>query len=363
MRRGPEKVSPRERFLHAMRFEAVDRLPILTHAPWDDTLTRWKKEGMESLEAEFAPFDGPMQSCWLYAGHQGPIPPFEEKVVAETQEYQDKQNYIGQIRRNIIGHTSIPYFLRYPVQSRKDWESYKRRLDPYSPGRYPQDWDAVVQARKAADAGEICGVAVWGFYGFPRELLGPVQLSYMYYDDPALIAEMNEVWVHYTMKRLQKGLKEMAFDYVLIWEDNCYNHGMLHSPQVFKEFMAPYYRILIEFLHKNGIEIISVDSDGNIAEFIPLLLDVGVTAIHPFEVAAGMDVVEIGREYPRLQIWGGIDKRALSRGPQAIDQELKRVLPAMKRRGGYAAGLDHGIPSDVSLENHRHYVKRLLEWS
>jgi uroporphyrinogen decarboxylase len=93
------------------------------------------------------------------------------------------------------------------------------------------------------------------------------------------------------------------------------------------------------------------------------LLDVAVTGLHPFEVAAGMDVVQVGKDYPDLQIWGGIDKRALAKGRQAIDAELQRVLLPMKRRGGYVAGLDHSVPSDVSLENHRYYAKRLLELS
>jgi hypothetical protein len=188
-------------------------------------------------------------------------------------------------------------------------------------------------------------------------------LSYMYYDDPGLILEMNEFWTHFTLRRLKRAVREMAFDYALIWEDNCYNHGMLHSPEIFRRFMAPGYKALVSFFRTHGIEIVAVDSDGNVAELIPLLLDVGVTGVHPFEVASGMDVTAIGRQYPALQMWGGIDKRALAKNKQAIDEELMRVIPAMKRRGGYAACLDHGVPSDVSLENHRYYVRRLLEMS
>ena len=45
----------------------------------------------------------------------------------------------------------------------------------------------------------------------------------------------------------------------------------------------------------------------------------------------------------------GIDKRVIARVPKAIDAELQRVLPAMKRRAGYVAGLDHCIPPDVSV--------------
>ena len=45
--------------------------------------------------------------------------------------------------------------------------------------------------------------------------------------------------------------------------------------------MAPHYRRLVEFFRTNHIDIISVDSDGNVKELIPLLLDVGVTGTSP----------------------------------------------------------------------------------
>lgn len=356
-------IPPRERFNRAMRFQNVDRLPILTWGPWPTTEERWRPEGMRDVESEFAAFDGPMQSCWLYGKYQGPLPPFEEITLEETDAYRDVQNYLGQKERWLKSTTSMPFFFEHPIKCRSDWESYKQRFNQDSPGRYPPDWDKLVRERQTTAAGEIRGVAVWGFYGFLREMMGAEALSLMYYDDPGLISDMNEFWAHYSVGRLERAMREMAFDYALIWEDNCYNHGMLHSPQVFHKFMEPGYKILVSFFRKHGIDIITVDSDGNVTELIPLLLDVGVTGIHPFEVAAGMDVVAIGKQYPDLQIWGGIDKRVLARDKQAIDAELLRVIPAMKQRGGYAAGLDHNIPSDVPLANHRYYVKKLLELS
>jgi uroporphyrinogen decarboxylase len=234
-------------------------------------------------------------------------------------------------------------------------------LDPASAGRLPADWERLVAERKGPAAAEVRGLAVWGYYGFPREMLGVKRLSMFFYDDPTLLADMNEFWCEYTIQRLTRAVKEMEFDYALIWEGNCYNHGMLHSPKVFRELMAPHYRRLVEFFRTNHIDIVSVDSDGNVSELIPLLLDVGVTGLHPFEVASGMDVVDIGKKYPRLQIWGGLDKRAIARGRAAIDAELDRVLPTMKRRGGYAAGLDHNVPPDVSLADHRYYAETVRQ--
>ncbi len=84
-------------------------------------------------------------------------------------------------------------------------------------------------------------------------------------------------------------------------------------------------------------------------------------AMSPFEVASGCDVVEIGREYPNLVMIGGIDKRQLAKGKDAIDRMVERILPAMRQRGGYVPTCDHGVPAEVSLENYMHYRKRCLE--
>lgn len=351
----------RERFNRAMKFQSVDRLPVLYWGAWNDTRLRWQKEGMVNYEAEFARYDGPMQNCWLYNPYQGPFPQFEEKILADGNDFYDIRNQLGQIERRFKETTSMPAFLEYPVKNRNDWNEYKKRLNPDDENRYPANWPELVRKRKTTEADEIRGVAVWGFYGFPREMLGTENLSLLFYDDPDLVFEMNEYWLDFSIKRLARGLKDMDFDYALIWEDNCCKHGMLHSPQVFERYMKPFYKKLVDFFRSNNVGIISVDSDGNVEELIPLLLNVGVTAIHPFEVAAGMDVVSIGKKYPDLQIWGGIDKRVLAKGKNAIDDELQQVIPLMKKRGGYAAGLDHAIPSDVPLENHRYYIKQLLE--
>ena len=55
---------------------------------------------------------------------------------------------------------------------------------------------------------------------------------------------------------------------------------------------------------------------------------------------------------------GGIDKRALAQGPDAIDQELLRIKPALQS-GRYIAALDHLIPDDVSWDNYCYYAAAL----
>jgi len=81
----------------------------------------------------------------------------------------------------------------------------------------------------------------------------------------------------------------------------------------------------------------------------------------PWEVASGCDVVEIGRKWPDLVMAGGIDKRVLARGKEAIDRHLEYIIPAMLRRGGYIPMCDHGVPDNVSFENYLYYRKRMCE--
>jgi len=58
---------------------------------------------------------------------------------------------------------------------------------------------------------------------------------------------------------------------------------------------------------------------------------------------------------------GGIDKRVLAQGCDAIDRMVDRILPAMRERGGYHPTCDHGVPAEVPLENYLHYRRRCLE--
>ena len=101
------------------------------------------------------------------------------------------------------------------------------------------------------------------------------------------------------------------------------------------------------------------NSDGDITSLIPVWLEAGINVLYPFEVQAGMDVVKVRQKYGRnLRMWGGIDKRVLAIGHEAIDKELERVEPLV-REGGYIPSLDHSIPPDVSYSNYLYFMERL----
>jgi len=82
----------------------------------------------------------------------------------------------------------------------------------------------------------------------------------------------------------------------------------------------------------------------------------------PFEVASDCDVVEVGEKYPDLLIRGGIDKRVLASGRDAIDRMIDNIMPTMKKRGGYIPVCDHGVPEEVPFEDYMYFRTKMLQF-
>jgi uroporphyrinogen decarboxylase len=128
-----------------------------------------------------------------------------------------------------------------------------------------------------------------------------------------------------------------------------------------REFLLPGYRRLTAFFRSHGVEIILLDTDGDCRPLIPIFVEGGITGLYPWEVTSGQNIVEVRRAFPRLQISGGLDKKALIAGPAAIDRELESKVPAMLHSGGYIPTIDHGLPADVSWDSFVYYRRKLDE--
>ena len=189
----------------------------------------------------------------------------------------------------------------------------------------------------------------------------------MFYDDPDLIHTCMEAWLTLADSVMAAHQGIVPVDEILFDEDICYKTGSLISPDMIKEFLLPYYGQLVENVAKRNPggakPLVQLATDGHCAPVVPLYETIGCGFVSPVEIAAGQDIVEFGKQFPELLLSGGIDKRVLATTPEEIDRYLDRVLPAMRRRGGYIPTCDHGVPEEVSFENYMHYRRRMLEYA
>ena len=326
----------------------------------------------EAYLAELFGFDtGGVFALWSAGWCEAELfPQFETKVLSCDGEYEIVQDFAGRHVKCFKGRRNgfMPEYIDHPVKDMRSWEEeIKWRMNPDTPGRFASFPATVQAAAAAAVEGSIVRQGVAGGYMYLRSLIGPEDLLYKFYDEPELIHACMETWLVLADRVAAEHQKGVTLDEVFFAEDNCYNHGLLISPEMIREFMFPYYQQLLANVRSRQLDkgrtlYINVDTDGFCDPVIPLYREIGLDLMSPFEAASNCDVVRTGAEYPDLRISGGIDKRILATTPEKIDRELERIMPPMRARGGYIPTCDHGVPEEVSFENYVYYRERMREY-
>jgi len=388
---APMSTSLKERFLDICRFQRPGELYLTGDGFWSRTLKEWVKQGApESIwDGEFrreyfqyaAPLHTPgildIRSGLSYArgkrvdvgqglklmdyGIPPTVPSSEPKLIDEDERTLTVINAAGQTVRFLReSRGSMPMFIDWPVKDRATWNEYKKRLDPHTPERWPENWDACVNYVNGLDI--PVGLQVGGFFGYMREWVGSERVLYMFYDDPNLIEEMMDQMLYLVTEVIKRVTENIKIDIALYWEDMCYRAGPLISPDMVRRYMVPRYKKVTELLHEKGVEFTYLDCDGNIEMLVPLWLECGINYMWPLEVAAGNDAVALRKEYGKdLVLAGAIDKRALAKDKAAIREEVHSKVPFLLEQGGYLPSIDHSVPPDVPLENYQCYINTMRE--
>ncbi len=174
--------------------------------------------------------------------------------------------------------------------------------------------------------------------------------------------EMIAFWCDFVLQVTRRVLDRVVVDVFRISEDMAYKAHSMISPAMTRKFLQPTYDQWVALCREHGVPLIDMDSDGYIAELIPIWVESGINVCDPIEVAAHNNIVAYRRQFGRKMAYrGGIDKRAMAAGGNALRAEIQRVVPPLLKEGGFIPGCDHGVPSDVSWPNFVDYTRQLAE--
>jgi len=359
---GLTKQKLRERWNLTMHFEKAERLPMMEFGYWDETLPEWHKQGLpESVDTEAKAYAYFGIEDWGKAPVKSRLfPAFPIEVLEETDRYVVRRSGDGAIQQELKeGVRSIPHYLRFAIENREDWEEFKWRLDPDTPGRYPENWDEY--AASAEDRDDPLAIDIGSMIGLVRDWVGFENLALMVYDDPALIEDMIETCCACVCGTIPRALNDVRFDFAAGWEDICFKNGPILSPAMFDRWIVPRYKRVTGLVRDHGVDVCWTDCDGNVMPILDRFLGGGINCMFPIEVAAGSDPVAMRATYgKRVLLHGGVDKMKLLQGPKAIETELLRLKPVVDE-GGFIPHVDHRCPADVTLENYTFYLKRKRE--
>ena len=126
------------------------------------------------------------------------------------------------------------------------------------------------------------------------------------------------------------------------FDDLGYRNTSLFSPKLYKELILEAHRLICDYFHNKDIKVF-LHSCGCVKELIPYFIEAGIDCLQPLEVKAGMDIIELKKEYgEKLAFMGGIDVRLMSGdNPARIEEEIKTKFEIAKKGGGYIYHSDH----------------------
>ncbi len=373
-------MNPRERFVETLTFGRPDRIPFRPGGPRESTLAAWYTQGLPEGGDWYAHL---LETLGIRPEPAQPrvdlgvdfrcIPQFEEKVLEHKNGHYIVQDWKGNICE-ISDRFDVTYlrfakdfvtrrWLKCPVESREDWEQMKERYREDSAGRFPADFEA--RGARARRRDWLLSVSFSGPFWQLREWCGFEKLCLLMIEQPEWVDEMAAFWTAFVSGVLGRILRHVAPDMIHLSEDMAYKAHPMISPAMTRRFCKPSYDTWVRQARAAGVPLVGVDSDGYVADLVPIWIESGINVCDPMEVAAHNDLPAYRRLFGRVMAYqGGVDKRAMAAGGEVIRAELARLEPVV-RDGGYIPGCDHGVPADVSWPNFVHYAQllaRLTGW-
>ena len=344
-------MTSQERFTRMFEHREADRVPIID-IPWHATLERWHREGMPE-ELSFVEYFDLDQVAQIIVDVS---PRYERKVLEETDEYVIATTTWGATMKNFKHSASTPDFLDFTVTSPEKWQEAKQRMTP-SPDRI--NWEHLKTNYKTwrEEGYWIEGIGWFGFDVTHAWMVGSERLLIALLDDPDWCFDMFSHFLNVNLALLDM-VWEAGYEFdALHWPDDMgYKQNQFFSRDTYRQLLKPLQKRAIDWAHAKGITA-ELHSCGNIMPLVPELVELGLDALNPLEVKAGMDPIRLKQEYgDSLVLHGGINA-LLYNDMEALEAELRRVVPVMKQGGGYIFSSDHSVPSSVSLEDFRWLVE------
>ena len=116
---------------------------------------------------------------------------------------------------------------------------------------------------------------------------------------------------------------DLGAEVIVIGDDSAHNNGPMISPKMWRDFVLPYHRRIVESL---PVPVIW-HSDGDITRLLPMAVEAGFTGIHGLEPWS-MSLAAVKAEFgERLVLLGNADVRALCGSDlDAVQGEVRRCL-------------------------------------
>ena len=331
-----------ERFMTALRREEPDRVPV-----WELIINR---PVIDALHGRIGYMDFVERE-----GLDG-VTVAESVQVAEQLSDTDYRDEWGIVRR-LTPHGTA-YIVDVPIKTDADLDNFE---PPDPDADYRMDFLKTVANRFKGQKAIVfmCHDA----FEFSHYLYGLENLLMAYLDNPDLARRLARLVIGYKRRIVERAIEEGA-DVVLTGDDYAWKAAPMMSPALFREFVLPYLREIVDLVKSKGIPFMK-HTDGNLWPIMDMMVDAGIDALHPIEPVAGMDIGEVKAKYgDRIALVGNIDcAELLPRGKVAdVVEAVKETIAKAGAGGGYILSSSNSIHHSVNPQNFRAMVEAARQY-
>lgn len=326
-------------------------MPMVEICFWPETVARWHREGLPADQHPNAFFDLDVIAMVAPDCTLG----LEPITLEETPEYKVARDRDGSVHKAWKASYATPAAIDHLIKNRDDWVAHRHRLRP-GPERLAPSLAESVGA--AHSRGQFVAMTPTEPAWWVLRTLGMEEALPLIAAEPDWFAEMVAAHASMTLELCQRlAARPDRPDALWFFADLCYRNGMLFSPRAYRELVLPWHRRFAELCHEHDMSFI-LHCDGDVREFIPLLIEAGVDCVQPLEARAGNDVRELKPRYgQQIAFFGNLDMDVFAAGdPCAVNDEVTSKLAAAMPGGGYVYHSDHSVPPTVSFATYAQAV-------
>lgn len=233
----------------------------------------------------------------------------------------------------------------HTISNREDFEKY-----PF-PDISKADFSTFEKVKKILPDGMKVMPSSGGILENVMWLLGYEGISFMLFEDPSLVKDMFEAVATRVIEYLDYCASFDIVGAVRFGEDMGHRTQTLLSPEVYRQYLFPWHKKLVEKVHKRGKPII-LHSCGNLTDIWADILACGWDAKHSFE-----DIIEPVWESKakygtRIAHLGGFDMDKVCRMTEdEIRKHTRWLIEKCAPGGGWALGTGNSVANYIPINN------------